>query len=126
VAVLSAPEVFRLTVTDDKGCKNNDAVEVTVKGFCEDNIFVPKAFSPNRDERNDKLYVRSLHIAELKYFRVFDRWGNKVFETNDQSEGWDGIYHGKMMNPGVFVYGLEAVCTNGKKVQLKGNVTLIR
>ncbi|HXH18583.1 MAG TPA: gliding motility-associated C-terminal domain-containing protein, partial [Chitinophagales bacterium] len=125
-AYITAPEIFYLTVMDEYGCYNRDSVQVVVSGMCEDNIFVPKAFTPNNDEINDKLYVRSLHIADLKYFRVYDRWGNKVFETSDQNEGWDGIYHSKKMNPAVFVYGLEAVCTNGKTVRLKGNVTLVR
>jgi len=125
-AHITAPEMFYLTVTDDNGCSNRDSVQVVVSGTCEENIFVPKAFSPNHDEANDRLYVRSLHIADLKYFRVFDRWGNKVFETTDINIGWDGIYHGKMMNPAVFVYGLKAVCTNGREVEKQGNVTLLR
>lgn len=125
-ALVSSAETFYLTVTDDKRCVNRDTVRVSAIGFCEDNIFVPKAFSPNDDEINDRLYVRGLHIAELKYFRVFDRWGNQVFSTANQSDGWDGVYRGRKMNPAVFVYGLEAVCTNGKKVKIKGNVTLIR
>lgn len=125
-ALITAPEHFVLTVADENGCYNKDSIRVTVAGFCEDNVFVPKAFSPNQDEVNDKLYVRSLHIADLKYFKVFDRWGNKVFETSNQQEGWNGIYHGRKLNPAVFVYGLEAVCTNGKTIRMKGNVTLLR
>jgi gliding motility-associated-like protein len=86
---------------------------------------VPQAFSPNGDDQNDKLYIRGL-VSDLKYFRVFDRWGNMVFQTTDASVGWDGIYKGKKMNPAVFVYSAEAVCTNGVKVFKRGNVTLIR
>ena len=62
----------------------------------------------------------------LKIFRVFDRWGNLVYESNDISEGWNGIYNGKLLDPGVFVYYFEAVCTNGLSVTRQGNVTLMK
>lgn len=121
----NSAEKFYLTVVDDKGCDNRDSLQILVIGTCEDNIYVPKAFSPNNDEINDKLYVRG-QLAGLKYFRVFDRWGNKVFETKDATQGWDGIYNGKKLNPSVFVYSLDGVCTNGREVFKRGNVTLIR
>jgi gliding motility-associated-like protein len=57
---------------------------------------------------------------------IYDRWGNKVFETTDQKVCWDGTYRGTMMNTGVFVYQLQAITTSGDKVVKKGNITLVR
>lgn len=121
----TAPETFKLTIVDQNGCSAEDSLDVLIVGTCADNIFVPQAFSPNGDDVNDKLYVRGL-MSELKYFRVFDRWGNLVFQTSDASEGWNGLYKGKKMNPAVFVYAVEGTCANGVPVFKKGNVTLVR
>jgi len=60
------------------------------------------------------------------YFAVYDRWGEKVFETNDISVGWDGIYKGKPCNPDVYVYYLDATCINNINNIIKGNVTIIK
>jgi len=89
------------------------------------NIFIPDAFSPNNDGQNDILYVRSECIKTI-VFEIFDRWGNKVFETNSESIGWDGTYRGKPMNTGTYVYYLNATLFNGSTVEKKGNVTLVR
>lgn len=122
----SQSETYNLTVVDEFGCENNIEVPINVVGSCGDDLFVPNTFSPNRDGKNDKLYVRGRGIIGLEVFRVFDRWGNLVFETNDINQGWDGVYKGKMMHPAVFVYYYQAVCSNGFVVSRKGNVTLIR
>ncbi|GIV34383.1 MAG: hypothetical protein KatS3mg031_1918 [Chitinophagales bacterium] len=125
--IVNADNKLVVTVTDENGCTNKDSIQVRVKGLCADNIFVPKAFTPNNDERNDKLFIRGgQYIAELQYFRIFDRWGNQVFETQDIREGWNGMYNGKKMNPAVFVYAIKGVCTNGESLFKKGNVTLLR
>jgi len=58
--------------------------------------------------------------------RVYDRWGEKVFETSDQSLGWDGTFRGKAVDPAVYVYYLEATCIGNEEFFKKGNVTLIR
>lgn len=119
-------ETYRLSVVDEFGCENYIDVPINVVGACGDDLFVPNSFSPNRDGNNDRLYVRGRGIVGLKVFRVFDRWGNLVFETNDFNEGWDGVYKGRLMHPAVFVYYYEAVCSNGFVVSRKGNVTLLR
>ncbi len=88
-------------------------------------VYVPNAFSPNGDTENDVLYVRSA-IATKILFRIFDRWGELIFETKDQNIGWDGTYKGKMMKPDTYDYYLEATCVQGEQKIIKGNVTLIR
>jgi trimeric autotransporter adhesin len=88
-------------------------------------MFVPNAFSPNGDGHNDVLKVNGICLQTMT-FMIFNRWGEKVFETNDQSVGWDGTYKGDEMNTGVFVYRLEGKTYDGKAFSSKGNITLIR
>lgn len=117
---------YSLTVTDENGCTGTDEVNVKVVSSCADDLFIPNSFSPNRDGKNDVLYVRGNKLSGIKIFRIFDRWGNLVFETNDVTHGWNGIYKNRMVDPGVFVYYVEALCTEGGVVFKKGNVTVLR
>lgn len=119
-------ETYQVTVTDEFGCENTTQVKVPVVGACGDDLFVPNLFTPNRDNVNDKLFVRGRGLVGLKFFRIYDRWGNLVFETNDINEGWNGVYKNKMVDPGVFVYQLEAICSNGFTITHQGNVTLMK
>jgi gliding motility-associated-like protein len=86
---------------------------------------VPNAFSPNNDNNNDVLYVRGLYIEKV-IFRVFDRWGEMVFESVDVSQGWDGTFRNKLLQPDVYDYYLDVTCVGGLKSIVKGNVTLMR
>lgn len=108
-------------------CVKSSEVTVTVvEAVCGDPfIYVPNAFTPNGDGENDLLFVRGTNIASLKFF-VYDRWGELVFETDDQSRGWDGTHKGRMAGPAVFVYHLEVDCGDGQTFSTQGNVTLIR
>lgn len=116
--------VISMTAYDFK-CNNIGTISEKVQftGVYED-VFVPNAFTPNGDGNNDVLYVRGLGITEVQ-FAVYDRWGEKVFETNEQDKGWDGKYEGMLADPGVFVYYLNIVYCDGQKYFEKGNVTLI-
>ena len=98
-----------------------DSVTVTVYELhcAEPDIFVPNTFTPNGDGNNDVLFVRGRFITDLE-FRVFDRWGEKVFETDDQSEGWDGTYKDKEVDPAVFVWYLDATCADGQTTLHEG------
>jgi gliding motility-associated-like protein len=86
---------------------------------------VPDVFSPNGDVHNDVLYVRSTCISSLD-FLVFDRWGNKIFETNNINQGWDGNYNGSPMNIGTYIWYLKGTTVDGVSIKEKGNVTLVR
>ena len=87
--------------------------------------FVPTAFSPNGDLKNDMLYVRSNCLQNFT-FKLFDRWGEKVFETTTLNFGWDGTFRNVPVNAGVFVWTLEGFLSNGKEVKQHGSTTLIR
>ncbi|MCB0547482.1 MAG: gliding motility-associated C-terminal domain-containing protein [Phaeodactylibacter sp.] len=118
--------VLTVEVTDKEGCRNAVELRVVVLSECrEPFIFVPNAFTPNGDNLNDLLFVEGNTIDEL-YFAIYNRWGEKVFETDDQSIGWDGTYKGKELSPDAFGYYLEARCFNGDTYFKKGNISLIR
>ncbi len=114
---------FIVTYTDLNGCVDTDTVWVFVDVNFDWGI--PNAFSPNGDGENDILFVRGSGFRSLN-LRVFNRYGQVVFETIDQQLGWNGKHKGKDVNPGVFVYYFTATFTNGTTVDAKGNVTLIR
>ena len=118
---------YVVVVTDEFGCVRTDTVPVFVRDvICEEPyVFVPNAFTPNGDGKNDVLYVRGEVIREV-LFMVYDRWGEKVFETADLSVGWDGTFRGKPCEPGVYDYHLKVTCLGMKQYFKKGNVTLIR
>jgi gliding motility-associated-like protein len=124
VASPTASTTYSLIVSDSIGCKTTDTVTVFVNENCGD-VFIAGAFSPDGDGHNDVLYVRGNCIKTVE-FVVFDRWGNKVFESNDVANGWDGKYNGQAMNVGVYGYYVQAILYDGTKVEKKGNVGLVR
>lgn len=124
--VMESSNLFTFLVTDGI-CLRSDTVQINVYGFVcgEPYVYIPNAFTPNGDGENDMLYVRGAPIAKM-VFRIFNRWGEMVFETKDRLLGWDGTYKGKMMTPDVYDYYLEAECVDGTESIIKGNVTLMR
>lgn len=88
-------------------------------------LFIPNAFSPNGDQQNDVLYVRGNCMSSMD-FTIFDRWGNKVFESENQNIGWDGNYKGQPMNTGTYVWYLKGTMNDGTAINKKGTVALIR
>ncbi|HLU85880.1 MAG TPA: PKD domain-containing protein, partial [Vicingaceae bacterium] len=122
----STPEetiTYTVTVVDSNGCIASDQVTVIVD--YEFVIWVPNIFSPNGDGNNDVLYVRGKGVQDV-LFKVYNRWGEKVFESTSLDDGWDGTFRGKDVNNAVFVYYLEATFIDGSEVTKKGDVTLIR
>lgn len=109
--------------TDPNGCTAQDTVSVVVN-FIE-GIGVPQAFSPNGDGHNDLLVVKGLGIDKM-VFKIYNRYGELVFESKEQTFGWDGTYRGKDENPGVFTWVLEYHLLNGTSKVISGNTTLIR
>jgi len=120
---------YYLHQKDFKFDETIDSVTVVVKTNCDtasvDDIFVPTAFSPNGDLNNDVLYVRSHSIKDMK-FCIYNRWGEKVFESKDLNVGWDGTYKNDACNTGVYVWSLSATLKDGTLLTKKGDVTLFR
>ena len=105
------------------GCRALDSVDVFVHP--ESVIDVPNAFVPGNGP-NGSLSAVHLGIATLEYFRIYDRWGVKVFETKDINEGWDGKLNGKPQPMGVYIYTIDGQTNLGHHVIKQGNITLIR
>ncbi|MCE7921563.1 MAG: PKD domain-containing protein [Haliscomenobacteraceae bacterium CHB4] len=124
----SETTVYTVTALADDLCPDTASVIVYfMSGECaEPYIFVPKAFTPNSDGNNDFFIVRGLDIKEV-YFVVWDRWGEKVYETSDpQAQGWDGTFKGKELTPDSYAWYLEVTCGNGEVYTDKGDVTLLK
>lgn len=118
--------VYTLTVTDEFGCSLTKELTIEVVPLTCDEplVFVPNTFTPNGDGKNDILYVRSSILTEFT-LRIYDRWGELIFESSSFEKGWDGSYKNKLCKQGVYDYYLQGVCINGEKIIKKGNVTLI-
>lgn len=114
---------FTVIYTDETGCQNSDTVFVAVN-FIE-GIGVASAFSPNGDGQNDILYVQGYNLYAVNLL-VYNKYGELVFETSDQSIGWDGTYRNRDENPGVFSWVLNYNLTNGSTGTISGNTTLFR
>ncbi len=121
---------YTVEVRNPGGCKATD--KVTVYVLCDGaNIFIPNTFSPNGSGANDIFYPRGSGLFSIKLLRIFNRWGEVVFEKmnfspNDPGAGWDGTVKGKKVNSDVFVYTAEVVCENNTSIILNGNVALLR
>ena len=118
---------YLVTATDENGCTDNDSVLITVEDI--GNIFVPNSFSPNADGANDIYAIYGARPEYLRefYFTIYDRWGEKVFETNDPTFTWDGAFKGKILKPTVLVYYMKYVLLGSDSVDVrKGTITLIQ
>jgi gliding motility-associated-like protein len=114
---------YTLLVTYNQGCQVSASVQITVNG--QPPVYVPNAFTPNGDGVNDVWYVYGTSIKDVKA-TVFNKWGEKVFESDDQSVGWDGTYKGQLQPPGVYVYIVDIVYLNGETATKQGSLSVIR
>ena len=123
VATPAQTTTYTLTVISDSGCVVRDFITIDIS--CGE-VFIPDAFAPSDPMmHNNILYVRGACIASMD-FLVFDRWGNKIFESENQDKGWDGNYNGQAMNTGTYIWYLKATLRDGTSIERKGNVTLVR
>jgi gliding motility-associated-like protein len=118
--------LFTVVAIDTNGCEAKDTLSVTV---IEDHVlFPPNAFSPNGDGNNDVFQLFG-NLTGIKKFNImiFDRWGEKVFEANEPTFTWDGIYKGEPLGPTVCVYVMKAVFLDGHNEKIyKGSITILR
>lgn len=115
---------YTATITTANDCKVVDTVEVQL--FSKISVFVPTGFSPNGDGKNDRLSPILVGIAELNYFRIWNRWGQLVFESKTAKPGWDGTVAGVPQLTGTFVWEISATDGTGKPFREKGLVTILR
>lgn len=122
--------LYTVQVANSFGCTSSDSLKLNL--VCDEGkVFIPNTFTPNGDGQNDLFYPRGKGVKSVLYFRIYNRFGQLVFEStrfqlNDSAAGWDGTMKGQRLNPDVFVYTAEMVCDNDKIFQLTGNITLLR
>lgn len=115
---------YQVTTSTIAGCKGFGYV--TVKVYKGPDLYVPTGFTPNNDGKNDRFTPFPVGIEKLNYFRVFNRWGNLLFSTNQLNYGWDGRFQGTEQPSGTYVWMAEGVTLDGRVITKKGTVTLIR
>jgi gliding motility-associated-like protein len=117
---------YSVIASDSAGCVGNGNTLITVNLICNE-LYVPNVFSPNGDLHNDKLVISGLtNCIDTFSLSIYDRWGERVFETDVPTDYWDGTYKGKAMSTGVFVYKLIILLIDGTTVEQSGNTTLTR
>ncbi len=131
--VLALPDFttkYRVEVENVYGCKAAD--EVVLHILCNQGaVFMPNAFTPNHDGRNERIYPKGKGVKEIEWLRIYDRWGTLVFENthfaiNSPSSGWDGRSGNKEAPMGTYIYSMQTVCEGGEKFEFKGSITLIK
>lgn len=126
---LYGPEIdsirYTVEVFNAAGCSDTATVKVVVFKT-NPYVFVPTAFTPNGDGKNDILKPVAVGVKKINYFRVYNRWGQLIFSTSTDGHGWDGRLGGTPQTSNVFVWMVEAIDYTGKKIFLKGTTTLIR
>ena len=110
-------------VVDTLGCISQDDITVYVE--ISGDVYVPNLFSPNEDGVNDVLGIYGWSVSEVE-FRIYDRWGELVFQSNSMDAKWDGTYKGSPLNSAVFVYTLQVTYMDGREQQQHGNITLVK
>lgn len=112
-----------LTVTNQFGCKSTFCLPVQAK--IDPLLDVPNAFTPGKFGKNAIIKVDGFGIGDIT-FRIFNRWGQKLFETHNRKEGWNGTFNGKLQPMDVYVYTLDVKFTDGTTTRKTGDITLIR
>lgn len=115
--------IYCVTATNSYGCEDTACVTIIVDTQCD--IYVPTAFSPNGDGENDIFYLIGKNCYKSLLFKIYNRWGELVFEADDITIGWDGTYKNKPMDAAVFVYDLN-VTLQDAVIQKSGNISLIK
>jgi gliding motility-associated-like protein len=121
---------YKVQVVNEGRCVTED--NIILYAVCKgENMYLPNTFSPNGDSFNESFYPRGRGLASVKTFRIYNRWGETVFESknfqvNDASKGWNGMYKGKPASSDAYVYIIEVICENNEVLMFKGDVTVLR
>jgi gliding motility-associated-like protein len=124
------PTEYKITITSEQGCNVTDTLLVKINPVDappnNEDIIVPKAWTPNGDGQNDLLRPILINIKELTYFRIFNRWGELVYETNASGQGWNGIYKGKPQVMDTYTWTAQGIGISGTVIKRTGNSVLLR
>ncbi len=124
IAMPQRTTTYTVLVTDENGCTATASVIVKVIP-CDESVFLPNAFSPNGDLKNDTFICRGNSLTKIDLV-IYNRWGQKVFHTDKLGEGWDGYFNGTKLEPDVFAYYINFQCLDNFAYSKKGNVSLLK
>ena len=124
IAILDKDITYTVTARTALGCVATDKIKIQV--YKGPDIYVPNAFTPNRDSKNDILKAIPVGIKDFHYFRIYDRWGSLIFSTTNPANGWDGRIKGAEQPTATYVWMAEGIDYTGKYVQRKGSVIIIK
>jgi gliding motility-associated-like protein len=117
-------------VQNSLGCPARDTIHI--KDICDAHYFYfANVFTPNGDGQNDRFYPQGVANSRVLRFMIYDRWGEIVFSTsniqvNEPNVGWDGTFRNQALKPDVYLYVAEGYCEDGRKLVLRGDISLIR
>jgi gliding motility-associated-like protein len=124
VATITQNITYTVLAITAAGCRAMDTI--SIEAYALSDIFVPSGFTPNGDGHNDILRPVLIGVRYLKYFALFNRWGQRVFYTTDPKSGWNGMLNGVPQNAGTYVWATEGVDYLGNTITKKGTTVLIR
>ncbi|WP_031527517.1 T9SS C-terminal target domain-containing protein [Dyadobacter crusticola] len=123
VTILQEDQTYTVEITSERGCKGSGQVNLAIKR--SESIVIPDAFTPNGDGKNEVLLPILNDIASIQYFRIYNRWGEVVFATDQLNSGWDGRFKGANPVSGTYVWEIVGTSGKGKVIQKKGAVMLL-
>jgi gliding motility-associated-like protein len=124
LAIIYNNTYFYVHITDAIGCSDDDTIYI--KAYEGPTYYLPNAFTPNGDSKNEIFFPTPVGIRSTEYFRVFDRFGKLMYQTNKWLQGWDGTLKGKPASSGTYVWMIKGIDVNGSIVEMKGTVILLR
>jgi gliding motility-associated-like protein len=121
-----------LNVTNNYNCRASDSIMVAAKPCCQ--VYFPTAFTPNNDGKNDLFRMLTIGKSkdsrtgahEISVFKIQNRWGQTVYESADETRGWDGTFNGQPQDMGVYYFYVKYKCSDGNYYEEKGELTLVR
>lgn len=119
------PGAYTITVSDTAGYRRVFTTTVRLQGCLQCKAYVPTAFTPNQDGKNDVFCVQFGCMAQDYHLQIYNRWGRRFFDSKDQRRGWDGTYQGEKLPQGVYVYLLRYSAGTGESKTEKGTLALI-
>jgi gliding motility-associated-like protein len=124
VTNLKSDQKYFIKITSQEGCSGTAQVQLTV--IPPHWIYVPDAFSPNGDGKNEILQLHHKGIKSLTYFQIYNRWGQVVFSTDQLDQGWNGKSTDTEPLGGTYHFKMEAITDKGNKIFKSGNILLLR
>jgi gliding motility-associated-like protein len=117
--------VYNVRVSTEQGCASSDSIKIYLFET-KPSVFVPTAFTPNNDGLNDIIKPTVTGMQKFVYFNIYNRWGQLLFSTAQEGQGWNGFYNGKKQSSGTYIFTTSAIDYNGKSYFRKGTFVLIR